>query len=257
MKSMKRDQRVPITTIVVIAALVVPARFRLAAQDQPQTTPAPSVNKPAASSYNFLIASGFLCDPPDPDVCPAVANANAGERMEISGAGTLDSAGKSVTGAGAFTEKTANGYLVTTGVWTATQLVSFESYGLDPVALLRDYPQFRRLGPSPLGPRMPGLMMAGPMTGFLGGPMAAGGLAVIRIRLLPDAGSPTEAMLRINCARGKVPDEEQSDGIRLAITSGPAFDEQVSGRTMFLLQRTMPNFAWKRAGVQKGAESRE
>jgi hypothetical protein len=39
----------------------------------------------------------------------------------------------------------------------------------------------------------------------------------------------------------------QTDGVRLNITSGPAFDEQVSGRTVFLLQRPGPNFAWKQA----------
>jgi hypothetical protein len=87
---------------------------------------------------------------------------------------------------------------------------------------------------------------------MMAGPVAAGGLAVIRIRLLPDAGSPTDAILRVNCARGKVPAEEQSDGVRLTITGGPVFDEQVSGRTVFLLQRPMPNFAWKQATGSQG-----
>ena len=172
--------------------------------------------------------------------------ATDGETIEISGAGTLDLAGKSVTATGAFIEKTPNGYIVTASVWTATRLVSFDSYGIDPGALLRDYPQFRRLGAFPKGgPMVPGLMMAGPMASLMAGPLAAGGLAVIRIRLLPDAGSPGDALLRVNCAKGKAPEDEQSDGIRLTITGGPAFDDQVSGRTVFLLRRPMPNFAWK------------
>jgi hypothetical protein len=75
--------------------------------------------------------------------------------------------------------------------------------------------------------------------------MAAGGLAVIRIRLLPDAGSPADALLWVNCAKGQVPLEEPSDGVRLTITGGPVFDEAVSGRTIFLLQQHLPNFAWK------------
>ena len=126
---MKRHQRVLITGGAVLAALVMSARLRLAAQDQPQ----PGQESPqqprkaeqprsalATANYNLLIASGFLCDPPGPDVCPSVASAENGESIEISGVGTLDPAGKSITAAGAFAEKSPNGYIVTTGVWTAT-----------------------------------------------------------------------------------------------------------------------------------------
>ncbi len=126
--------------------------------------------------------------------------------------------------------------------------MSFESYGLAPGALQRDYPQFRALGALPIG------KMPGPMAAMMAGPVAAGGLAVIRIRLLPDAGSPTDALLRVNCARGKVPEGAQSDGVRLTITAGPVFDEQVSGRTVFLLQRPMPNLAWKQAAAAGAAQ---
>ena len=242
-----------IRAVIAIAALAFPAQLRLAAQDQPQQKQNPPAATPAGTAnYNFLIASGFLCDPNDSAQCPAVTRAADGETIEISGAGTLGLANKSVTAAGAFTEKSPNGYIVATGVWTATQLVSFDSYGVDHGALLRDYPQFRRLGLFVMaGPKMPG-PMAGPMAGLMAGPIAAGGVAVIHIRLLPDAGSPAEAILRVNCAKGKVPEEEQSDGVRLDITGGPAFEEPVSGRTLFLLQRPGPNFAWKRPlGSQK------
>jgi len=74
---------------------------------------------------------------------------------------------------------------------------------------------------------------------------------VIHIRLLPDAGSPGEAILRVNCAKGKVPENEQSDGVRLDITGGPAFEEPVSGRTLFLLQRPGPNLGWKGAAASQ------
>ena len=248
-------KRSPIKLVVVFAMLLVPVRLRLHAQDQQkQGQPA---NATATANYNFLIASGFLCDPNDSTACPAVAKADSGETIEISGAGTLDLAGKSVAAAGAFTQKTPSGDIVTTGVWTATQLVSFESYGLDPGVLLRDYPQFRRLGLFVMaGPKMPG-PMAGPMAGLMAGPIAAGGVAVIHIRLLPDAGSPAEAILRVNCAKGKVPEDQPTDGVRLEITGGPAFDEPVSGRVVFLLQRPEPNFAWKQAPGQKGVAIRE
>jgi len=236
----RADQRTLITVFAMFAALLVPVQLRLAAQDEQQ----PKQEKPGATAatanYNFLIGSGLLCDSDDSTACPAVAGAANQETIEISGAGTLDLAGKSVTAAGAFAEKTPTGNIVTTGVWTATALESFQPYGIAPGALQRDYPQLKALGAFPMG-KMPARIMAGPM--------AAGGLAVIRIRLLPDAGSPTDAVLQVNCAKGKAPDEEQSDGVRLTISGGPQFDERVSGRTVFLLRRPGPNAAWNGPGV--------
>jgi hypothetical protein len=92
-------KRSPIKLVVVFAMLLVPVRLRLHAQDQQkQGQPA---NATATANYNFLIASGFLCDPNDSTACPAVAKADSGETIEISGAGTLDLAGKSVAAAGA------------------------------------------------------------------------------------------------------------------------------------------------------------
>jgi hypothetical protein len=246
---MKGHQRILIAVIAVIAALASALHLRLSAQDQPQDRKDLPRDTAATANYNFLIASGFLCDPDHSDGCPAVARVAAGQTIEINGAGTLGLAGKSVTAAGAFTEKTPTGDIVSTGVWTATGLVSFESYGIAPRALLLEYPKLRTLGLFPMGKGMP----PGPMAGLMAGPLAAGGLAVIRIRLVPDAGSPLDALLRVNCAKGKVPAEKQSDGVRLTITGGPVFDEEVSGRTVFLLQRPVPNFAWKNspaAGVE-------
>jgi hypothetical protein len=247
-QSIKRNRRVLSRIVTVIAALSTPVQLRLAAQDHPQQKQSPPAKDAVTANYNLLVASGFLCDPSDSTACPAVAKAGNGATIEITGAGTLGLANSSLNAAGAFTEKTPTGEIVTTGVWMATELVSFESYGLAPGALLRDYPQFRRPGVFVMaGPTMPG-----PVAGIMAGPMAAGGLAVIRIRLLPDAGSPADAILRVNCAKGKVPEEEQSDGVRLDITGGPVFDEQVSGHTVFLLQRPGPNLSWKRpAGSQK------
>jgi hypothetical protein len=242
----RADQRVLTTIVTVIALLAITARLGLSAQAQPQHKEDLPGDTAATANYNFLIASGFLCD--DSAACPAVARASNGETIEINGAGTLGLAGKSVTAAGAFTEKTPAGDIVNTGVWTATGLVSFSSYGIAPRALLVDYPRLRTLGLFPMGKGM----MPGPMASLMAGPVAADGLAVIRIRLLPDAGTPSDGLLRVNCAKGKVPAEEQSDGVRLTITGGPVFDEQVSGRTVFLLQRPMPNFAWKQATGSQG-----
>ena len=68
--------------------------------------------------------------------------------------------------------------------------------------------------------------------------MAAGGRAVFRIRLLPVRGEAKIALLQVNCALGKVLPEHQVEGIRLALQgSSSAFDEEVSGRTLFVLTR--------------------
>jgi hypothetical protein len=245
---MKRDQRALITVITLIAALAIPVRLRLAAQDQPQAKEESPPSTAAATNYNFLIGSGFLCGTDDSTACPAVARAANEETIEISGAGTLGLANKSVTAAGAFIERTPTGEIVTTGVWTATGLVSFESYGVAPGALQFDYPRLRVFGALPTG------KMPGPMAAVMAGPMAAGGLATVRIRLWPDAGSPRDALLQVNCAKGKVPAGEQSDGVRLTITGGPEFDEEISGHALFLLQRPGPNSPWKgpaAAGAQR------
>jgi hypothetical protein len=67
--------------------------------------------------------------------------------------------------------------------------------------------------------------------------MPAGGLAVFRIRLLPMWGLSKSATLEVNCALGKVPPEHPTEGIKLAFEGGGEFDEEVSGRTMFVLTR--------------------
>ena len=72
--------------VIVIAVLAIPVRLRVYAQDQPQQKQALTANAPASGSYNFLIASGFLCDPNDSTQCPAVARSSDGETVEITGA---------------------------------------------------------------------------------------------------------------------------------------------------------------------------
>ncbi len=189
-----------------------------------------------SANYNFLVASGFLCDPNDMSTCPAVARAANGETIELSGAGTLNPSSKSITAAGAFTQKTSTGDIVETGIWTATELVSFKSYGVAPGALLRSNQKFKSSGFLPMG------------RGLLAGPMPTGGLALLRVRLWPDSGKPKEAFLQVNCANGKVPENQQGDGIRLAMQEGgPKFDEKVSGRTLFMLRKPGTNLGSKRS----------
>ena len=181
------------------------------------------------ATYSFLIGIGSVCNSAEPGGCLAVSRADNGESMEISGAGIFSLPEKSITGAGAFIHKTSNGIVVESGVWIASELVKFQSYGIVPTPL-DGQPKF-----SP--PRMRAF-------GFdsLAGSSRVGGLALIRVRLWPDRGAPKEAFLQVNCAVGKVPENQQGDGVRVAIQeTGVKFAEKVSGRTMFLLRKSGPN----------------
>ena len=190
----------------------------------------PAMAQSNSGDYVFLIASGFLCDTGDSSACPAVVKSADGASYEMSGAGTFNTKSKSATATGTFTRKSPNGNSLETGIWIANEFVSFDSYGISPGARMQAGSVF---GPPLFGPRrMP----------MLSGPMPAGGLAVFRIRLLPMWGASRTATLQVNCALGKVPDEHQREGIRLAFEGGGGeFDEEVSGRTMFVLTRPGPN----------------
>jgi hypothetical protein len=186
----------------------------------------PAIAQTSNSDYILLVGSGFLCESGDSSACPAVTISADGSSIELSGAGTFNTKSKSVTAAGSFTHKSSGGDVLETGVWVASELVSFDFYGIAPGALRREG---RALGPPQFGPKR---------MGMFAGPMAAGGRAVLRIRLLPVSGLARNATLEVNCALGKVPDEHQVEGVRLAIEGGGAeFDEEISGRTLFLLRR--------------------
>jgi hypothetical protein len=186
----------------------------------------PARAQASSRNYAFLVGAGFLCDSGDSAICPAVVKSASGDSYEMSGAGTLTSQSKSVTAAGTFTHKSTDGAVLETGVWTASELVSFDSYGVAPGALMREG---RALGPPRFGPMR---------SRMFSGSMPAGGLAVLRIRLVPVWGLAKNATLEVNCALGKVPSERPVEGIRLTIEKGGAeYDEEISGRAMFLLTR--------------------
>jgi len=186
----------------------------------------PAMAQSNSGHYILLVASGFLCDSGDSSACPAVVKSADGSSYELSGVGMFEARSKLVTATGTFTHRSPNGNSLATGVWIANELVSFDSYGIAPGARMRSGSAF---GPPQFAP--PRMLM-------FSGSMPAGGLAVLRIRLLPMWGPSRTATLQVNCALGKVPDEHPTDGIRLAFEGGgAAFDEEVSGRTMFVSTR--------------------
>ena len=195
---------------------------------------APAIAQTRNGDYILLAGAGLLCDSGDSSACPAVVKSADGASYELSGAGTFAPERKLVTAAGTYTHKSSSGDVLETGVWVASELVSFDFYGIAPGALMREG---RTLGPPQLGPmRMQ----------MLSGSIPAGGLAVFRIRLLPVLGLTRNATLQVNCALGKVPPEHQVEGIRLAFERGGVeFDEEISGRALFLLARPGPSAAAK------------
>ncbi|MGH7700418.1 MAG: hypothetical protein ACREMJ_07885, partial [Gemmatimonadales bacterium] len=85
----------------------------------------------SAGEWNYHAGDAFLAGLGVPT--PNIATASNGDRVELSGTGTLATHPKSVTGAGTFTHKNAAGDVVGSGTWTATELLSFRSYGPSPV----------------------------------------------------------------------------------------------------------------------------
>ncbi len=205
-----RNSAMAFAAIVVLTVLLssIPAR----AQD--------------GAAYAFVISTGFLCDAGDSGACPAVVKSADGDTFEISGAGVFDPRQKTVMATGTFTHRSLHGNALETGIWIADEVVSFDPYGASPGALMREG---GALGPASFGSARSRMFATS---------MPAGGLAVLHIHLLPMRGAAKTATLQVNCALGRVPADQTSDGIRLAVGGGSEeFNEAISGRTLFVLTR--------------------
>ena len=196
-----------------------------------------------STDYTFLVALGFLCDSA---TCPATVRSANDDTYEISGAGAFNTQSKSVTAAGTYTHKSPNGTVLETGVWIASDLVSFDSYGVAPGALRQ---RGVAIGPQPLGPK--GLPISS-------GPMPTGGLAVFHIRLMPMSGASKTAVLQANCALGDVPRERSVEGIRLTLErSNSEYSEEINGRVMFLAMTRGMSTPVKAPQEEKAPETSE
>jgi hypothetical protein len=172
----------------------------------PATIAAPSdlpiaakvVDQNLSASYGWHAGDAFS----PPLVPPDVAEAANGDRIILTGTGTLTLHPKSATGGGTFTHTTAEGTVLATGTFTATELLSFESYG-----------------PSPLLP-----------------PFLNSGQALIRVALAPDGSTTSiDAILRIECVLpgGTFPTGKE-EGINLLVPGLANFNHQISGATVFV-----------------------
>jgi hypothetical protein len=229
-----RGPRILLTASVVMLSLAL------------STVRLPTAAQSNNSVYIFLLASGFLCDPGDSSTCPATARTNAGDSYEMSGAGTFDAQNKSVKAAGTYTHRSPNGNVLETGVWLATELVSFDSYGASPSAPLRKGMTF---SPGAIGLKRTPMSRA---------PMPTGGLAVIRILLMSISGPSITAILQVNSALGDVPRERSVEGIRLTLErSNSEYLEEINGRVMFLAMTPGMNTPVKAPQEEKAPETSE
>ncbi len=132
------------------------------------------------------------------------AIAENGDTVMVRGNGTLDVIAKTASGGGTFTHKAANGTVLATGTWTATDLLAFQSYG----------------DASAQG-----------LSSFL-----FGGRASLAVSLTPD-GTTLEipGILEIECLLGNPPAAAE-EGIRLLVKGHVNFNKSVeeSGENVFV-----------------------
>jgi hypothetical protein len=187
-----------------LALLAVAAGTLVACRTDTITAPSDSpiaarvVGQSASATYGWHAGDAFS----PPLIPPDVAEAANGDRIILTGTGTLGLHPKFATGGGSFTHTTASGSVLATGTFTATELLSFVSYG-----------------PSPLLP-----------------PALSSGQALIRVHLVPDGSSTTlDAILRIECVLpgGTFP-AGKHEGINLLVPGIANFTHQVSGATVFV-----------------------
>ncbi len=156
-----------------------------------------------AATYSYLIAVDPLCDL-DPSACPAIARAPNGDTIEVAGSGMLSIHPKSATGSGTFVHKDPSGAVIGSGTWTATELMSFHSYGS-------------------------GSAQGLPEEFF-------GGKAMIRIHLVAAGGFETDGVMQVDCVLGDRIPAGAMEGIRLNVPGIANFNREVSGFTLYILQ---------------------
>lgn len=182
----------------IAAGILIACRTDTIAAPSDSSIAAEVVDQNVAATYGWHAGDAFT----PPLIPPDVAEAANGDRVTLTGTGTLTLHPKSATGGGTFTNTTAGGTVVAMGTFTATELLSFESYG-----------------PSPLLPA------------FLNS-----GQALIRVALVPDGSTTSiDGILRVECVLpGSTFPGGKEEGINLLLPGIANFNHQVSGATVFV-----------------------
>ena len=182
----------------IAAGILIACRTDTIAAPSDPSIAAKVVDQNVAATYGWHAGDGFL----PPLVAPDVAEAANGDRVTLTGTGTLTLHPKSATGGGSFTNTTAGGTVLATGTFTATELLSFESYGASPL--------------------LPAFLNAGQ--------------ALIRVALVPDGSTTSiDGILRVECVLpGSTFPGGKEEGINLLLPGIANFNHQVSGATVFV-----------------------
>jgi len=182
----------------IAAGILIACRTDTIAAPSDSSIAAEVVDQNVAATYGWHAGDAFT----PPLIPPDVAEAANGDRVTLTGTGTLTLHPKSATGGGTFTNTTAGGTVLATGTFTATELLSFESYG-----------------PSPLLP-----------------PFLNSGQALIRVALVPDGSTTSiDGILRVECVLpGSTFPGGKKEGINLLLPGIANFNHQVSGATVFV-----------------------
>lgn len=149
-----------------------------------------------AENYQFLVGTQFLHG-------PAIAQADNGDTIEITGEGSINTNSRSASGGGNFTHKDSLGNVIASGSWIATELRSYRAYGN-------------------------GTPQSTPAN-------FEGGRARLRVQLTPSgtSGVTLEGFLIVDCLLGDPP-SNAFEGVRLVVKRMINFDESLSGETLFI-----------------------
>lgn len=153
-----------------------------------------------AATYSYVLGTGPLCELEE-TACPDIAKAPNDDTVEITGVGTLGIHPKMVTGGGTFVHRDPSGTKKASGTWTATKLLTFNSYGCGGAGFPDNF---------------------------------CGGRAQIQVHLTPlGGGAGFDGELWVDCLIGNPPAGAQ-EGVRLSVPGVINFNKEVSGDTLFI-----------------------
>lgn len=163
-----------------------------------------------SAKFDYHIADSFIEEGTGIPQTGAVARADNGDTVTVTGAGTFNVASGNATGGGTFVHRRKNGKVVGSGTWTATSAVNYTSFGC--------------------GGGFP--------------PNFCGGVLVLNVHLVGGGGTVEfDGVMAVTCTIGTVP-PGAVEGITLDVpAAGINFDETIfdfGGLTLFVSRSFTP-----------------
>jgi hypothetical protein len=136
---------------------------------------------------------------------PNTAQAPNGDSVAITGEGQFSVHPKSVEAEGSFTHTDSEGNVLATGTWTATQLLTYQSYGCGVV----------------FGTAIP--------------PELCGGRVMMRVLLTPDGTTlQIPGILSVYCVIGDKRPSSAEEGVRLVVPGHINFNDVTGGENVYI-----------------------